>query len=134
MTREGISMYDLKQCILVTNNDRAAEKWKEDVKQVIFLVTYEEVLKKARDLIHTDHKLLTHPQASSLKPNQTPYRTILLYDGEKSTVEDICLIEQAVEVFEKWNEIKKTPKYSEKIAYDYKTIDLSMIENVLPKL
>ena len=25
-------------------------------------------------------------------------------------------------------------KYDEKIAYDYKTIDLSMIENVIPKL
>lgn len=128
-------MFDLDKCILVTNNDRAAEKWEKAVKQVFLLDTYEEVLMKARDLIHTNHRLLTHPQASSLKPNQTPYRTILLYDGgEKSRAEDINLIEKAIETFDKWNAIKKVPEYNEKIAYDYKTIDLSMIENVIPKL
>ena len=128
-------MFDLGKCILVTNNDRAADKWGDRVEQVFLLDTYEEVLMKARDLVHTNHKLLTHPQASSLKPNQTPYRTILLYDGgEKSQAGDICLIEEAIEAFNKWNAIKKAPKYDEKIAYDYKTIDLSMIENVIPKL
>lgn len=128
-------MFDLGKCILVTNNDRAAEKWEGMVEQVFLLENYEEVLLKARDLIHTNHKLLTHPQASSLKPNQTPYRTILLYDGEgKSDSGDIHLIEEAIEAFYKWSAIKKVPKYDEKIAYDYKTIDLSMIENVIPKL
>lgn len=128
-------MFDLGKCILVTNNDRAADKWGDSVKEVFMLESYEEVLKKARDLIHMGHKLLTHPQASSLKPNQTPYRTILLY-GEKGDcdVEDLGLIEKAVETFEKWNAIKKVPAYDGKIAYDYKTIDLSMIENVIPRL
>lgn len=128
-------MFDLGKCILVTNNDRAAKKWGSSVKQVYLLESYEEVLIKTRDLIHTKHKLLTHPQASSLKPNQTPYRTILLYEkGGEDNMEDICLIEKAIETFEKWNAIKKIPRYDEKIAYDYKTIDLSMIENVIPKL
>lgn len=126
-------MYDLDNCILVTNNDRAAEKWNGSVKQVFLMNSYEEVLEKARDLIHTKHKLLTHPQSSSLKPNQTPYRTILLYDGA-GQVEDVGIIETAIETFQKWNEIKQVPKYSEKIEFDYKTIDISMIENVIPKL
>lgn len=128
-------MYELDKCILVTNNDRAAKKWNASVQQVILLDTYEEVLEKTRDLIHTKHKLLTHPQASSLKPNQTPYRTILLYSGSgENQMEDIRLIESAIESFRKWSEVKKVPQYSEKIAYDYKTIDMSMIENVIPKL
>lgn len=128
-------MFELGKCILVTNNDRAAEKWGDKVEQVVLVETYEEVLLKARDLIHTNHKLLTHPQASSLKPNQTPYRTILLY-GESGSVdgEDVCLIEKAIETYGKWNAIKKVPEYDGKIAYDYKTIDLSMIENVIPRL
>ena len=128
-------MFDLGKCILVTNNDRAVKKWEESVGQVFMLDSYEEVLKKARDLIHRGHKLLTHPQASSLKPNQTPYRTILLY-GEAGAVdgEDVCLIEKAIETYGKWNAIKKVPEYDGKIAYDYKPIDLSMIENVIPRL
>lgn len=128
-------MYDLDKCILVTNNDRAAQKWCGSVQEVIMIDSYEEVLEKTRDLIHTKHKLLTHPQASSLKPNQTPYRTILLYnEAGENQMEDIRLIEAAIDAFRKWSEVKKVPEYSDKIAYDYKTIDISMIENVLPKL
>lgn len=131
----GIFMYSLDECILVTNNDRAKEKWQTCVREAILLDSYEAVLEKARDLVHTNHKLLTHPQCSSLKPNQTPYKTILLYGGkEKSTAEDICLIEGAIEAFKKWNAVKRAPVYHEKIANDYKTIDLSMIENVIPRL
>ena len=128
-------MFDLSKCILVTTNDRAAEKWRDSVSQVFLLGTYGEVLEKARDLIHTKHKLLTHPQASSLKPNQTPYRTILLYQQtEEDNTGDVCLIEEAMETFEKWNRIRQTPEYGENVDYDYKTIDLSMIENVIPRL
>lgn len=128
-------MFDLEKCILVTNNDRAAQKFEGRLQEICLLTTYEEVLIKARDLIHTHHKLLTHPQASSLKPNQTPYRTILLYsEGDGSNAGDIHLIEEALEAFAKWNAIKKVPEYDEKIAYDYKTIDLSMIENVIARL
>ena len=128
-------MFELGKCILVTNNDRAAGEWGDSVNHVFMMDTYEEVLKKARDLIHTGHKLLTHPQASSLKPNQTPYRTILLYGVQGSgEAEDVCLIENALETYEKWNSIKKSPEYDEKTAYDYKTSDLSMIENVIPRL
>ena len=50
-------MFDLGKCILVTNNDRAAEKWGDKVEQVVLVETYEEVLLKTRDLIHTNHKL-----------------------------------------------------------------------------
>lgn len=128
-------MYDLEKCILVTNNDRAAEKWKDCVAQVCMTETYREVLEKTRDLIHARHKLLTHPQASSLKPNQTQYRTILLYQetGELK-MHDLHLIESAIEAFEKWIAVRKPQSYDEKIEYDYKTIDISMIENVIPKL
>lgn len=128
-------MFNLKNCILVTNNDRAAEKFRSSMKEIYLLDHYEEVLMKARDLIHTNHKLLTHPQASSLKPNQTPYRSILLYDeGGRDNISDILLIEEAIGAYEKWTAIKKVPKYDETIEFDYKTIDLSMIENVIPKL
>ena len=39
-------MFDLGKCILVTNNDRAAEKWGDKVDQVVPVETYEEVLLK----------------------------------------------------------------------------------------
>lgn len=128
-------MFDLNKCILVTNNDRAASQYESSFGEIYLLTTYEEVLIKTRDLIYSHHKLLTHPQASSLKPNQTPYRSILLYsEGNRDNMDDIQLIEEAIGAFEKWSAVKRLPKYDEKILYDYQTIDLSMIENVIPKL
>lgn len=128
-------MFDLNKCILVTNNGRAASQYESSFGEIYLLTTYEEVLIKTRDLIYSHYKLLTHPQASSLKPNQTPYRSILLYsEGNRDNMDDIQLIEEAIGAFEKWSAVKRLPKYDEKILYDYQTIDLSMIENVIPKL
>ena len=53
------------------------KKGGDKVEQVVLVKTYEEVLLKTRDLIHTIHKLLTPSAGISLKPSQTPYRTIL---------------------------------------------------------
>ena len=49
-------MFDLGKCILVTNNDRAAEKWGDKVEQVVLVETYEEVLLKTRDLTEIRQK------------------------------------------------------------------------------
>lgn len=127
-------MFEKEKCIIVTNNDRVAEKYK-DIMKIELLDSYEEVLIKARDLVYDRHRLLTHPQAGSLKPNQTPYRSIIVYpSGNSSNMDDVMMIEKAIETFNKFREIKETPKYEEKIANDYKTIDLSMIDNVIPRL
>lgn len=128
-------MYDIGKCILVTNNDKAADKFRGQMKEVLLLDSYGDVLKKVRDLIHTGHKLLTHPQASSLKPNQTPYRSVILYEkADGDNTEDVLLIEKALSWHEEWSARKKTPVYSEEIENDYKLIDLSMMENVIPHL
>ena len=86
-------MWELEKAILVTNNDRVYEKYKDQMK-VIFLDGYEDVLIKVRDLVYDKHVLLTHPQASSLKPNQTPYRSVVVYPkGEEDNIKDIMLID-----------------------------------------
>lgn len=126
-------MWELDKAIIITNNNRVFEKYKNAMK-VLLLDTYEDVLLKTRDMIYDRHILLTHPQASSLKPNQTPYRSIVVYPGEGTdNTEDILLIEKCEEVFRQWQEISSTPEqYDDKIAEDFKTIDLSVIDNIIP--
>lgn len=127
-------MFEKEKCIVVTNNNRVADKYKDTMK-VELLDSYKEVLIKARDFIYDRHRLLTHPQAGSLKPNQTPFRSIIVYPSDNiNNLDDVMMIEKAIEVFDKFKEIKETPKYEDKIAEDYKTIDLSMIDNVIPRL
>lgn len=128
-------MWELEKATLITNNDRVYEKYKNDL-EVILLKTYEEVLLKTRDLVYDRHVLLTHPQASSLKPNQTPYRSVVVYPkGEEDNMKDIMLIEKCIETFRQWQDIAKTPdSYEEKVANDFKTIDLSVIDNIILRI
>ena len=127
-------MFEKEKCTIVTNNDRVADKYK-DIMKVELVNSYEEVLIKARDMVYDRHRLLTHPQAGSLKPNQTPYRSIIVYPSDNSSnMDDVMMIEKAIETFNKFREIKETPKYEEKIANNYKIIDLSMIDNVMPRI
>lgn len=128
-------MWEIEKAIMITNNDRVFEKYK-DVMQVILMHTYEEVLIKTRDMVYDRHRLLTHPQASSLKPNQTPYRSVVVYPkGKDDNTQDILLIEKCLETFRKWQEIAPTPaSYEKRVAEDFKTIDLSIIGSIIPKI
>ena len=122
-------MWEIEKAILLTNNDKAVDKFGNTIK-CIMCKDYEEVMIKTRDMVYAGHKLLTHPQASSLKPNQTLYRSIIIYpkEGEDNT-EDILLIEKCVETFRQWQDIAKSSEsYPENVADDFKTIDLSVIK------
>lgn len=128
-------MWNMEKVTLVTNNDRVYNKYKDDM-EVILLDTYKEVLIKVRDLVYDRHILLTHPQASSLKPNQTPFRSVMVYPkGDEDNMKDIMLIEKCIETYEQWQKIAATPEnYQKSVAEDFKTIDLSVIENIVPRL
>ena len=105
-----MTMWNPDKAIIITNNDRVYEKYKKEM-QVILLDSYEDVLIKTRDMVYNRHILLTHPQASSLKPNQTPYRSVVVYPkGEEDNMKDIVLIEKCIETYRQWQEIAPTPK------------------------
>ncbi|MCI8640211.1 MAG: GrdX protein [Coprococcus sp.] len=128
-------MWELEKAVLITNNDRVYEKYK-GMLTVKMTDSYEEVLIKTRDMVYDRHVLLTHPQASSLKPNQTPYRSVVVYPkGEEDNTKDMMLIEKCLETYRQWQEIAPTPEnYQERVAEDFKTIDLSVIDNVIPRI
>lgn len=128
-------MWKREEAILVTNNDRVYEKYK-NITNVILMDSYEAVLIKVRDLVYDRHLLLTHPQASSLKPNQTLYRSIAVYPkGKEDNMKDIMLIEKCLEVYYQWQEIAPSPKcYAPKVDNDFKTIDLSVVDEFMPRI
>lgn len=119
--------------IIITNNSKVYEKYKNQY-EIIFLETglYMDVLNCARDKMHLGYKLLTHPMAGSLKPNQTPYKSVIIENNNgMADSGSIILIENSIEAANKFLKIKSTPKWTEKILSDFKTVDLSLIENVI---
>lgn len=129
-------MWDADKVVLVTNNRKAAEKYR-GIFDVRMEADYESVLLKTRDLVYSGFSLLTHPQASSLKPNQTPVRSVLLYprrDGDEHG-RDCLIIEDVIHVYWQWQDIAPTPdNYKEAVRNDFEIIDLSMIEGAAGKL
>ncbi|HHV41761.1 MAG TPA: GrdX protein [Clostridiaceae bacterium] len=119
--------------IIITNNALVYEKYHNKY-EVIFLENAQllEVLYEARDKIHQGFVLLTHPMSGSIKPNQTPFKSIIITPGEERTdYESLTLIENSIAVTLKLLNYKKTPNWNEKALDDFRTIDLSLIENVI---
>ena len=125
-----------KPVVLVTNNPKALEVYKNsDTVGVEFLEngSYLEVLEKVRDRVYSGWHLLSHPQASNLKPNQSPYKTVLISDRiEADEFErDVEYIEMALHNYAKLTRGMIPPAWREKVLPDFMTIDLDVVESAL---
>ena len=122
--------------IIITNNKLVYEKYK-DSREISFLEnhTFLDILKFTRNKVHIGHKLYTHPLSGSIKPNETPYKSIII-SKEKSSIDvkSISIIEESILTSVKFLDNYPTPKWNEKILKDFRTIDLSFIENVILKV
>lgn len=122
--------------IIITNNPIVFNNINKDVDSKIkvefYDVSYLDILKKVRDKVHLGHKILTHPLSGSIKPNETPYKSIMISEECKTLDNDsLIIIEESIKTAEKFIKIKNTPKWPEKILNDFQTIDYSLIKNVL---
>ena len=123
-----------REVLLITNNPMVNDFLKQLVFKFIIGNTMS-VYKEARDMIHKNHVLLTHPLFSSLKPNETPYRTIALsrQPREVLDIDSLMYIEKAIEVTQKFLNIRHIPEDSEKLLNDFQIVDFSIIENAIKK-
>lgn len=125
-----------KTYVLVTNNDKALHMYENHAYIGVEYLEdqdYLDVLLRVRDRIHTGWHLLTHPQASNLKPNQCPYKTILITQGRAAEPmeRDLELIENSIAAYHKFTKGMVPPNWSEKALKDFKTIDLSVVESAI---
>ena len=122
--------------VLITNNPKAYEAFKGEM-EVEFLEgkSYGEVLEAARDAVHRGARLLTHPLVGSLKPNQTPYRSLIIDASlnEKVDWKSLELIENGLASHEKFMRGSKMPKWNEAIRVDFQTVDLSHMVGCVDK-
>lgn len=120
---------------IVTNNSKVFDKYRYDYR-VEFIESNNmlSVLIKVRDYMHMGYTLLTHPLSGSLKPNQTPYKSILLIDNNVSfDFDKLRLIENSIESFDKFVKNNGIAKWNDKIKDDFKTVDLSLIDFCVQK-
>ena len=123
---------------IVTNNRLCRDKYQELI-PVDFLEGkgYMDVLLAVRDYIQKGWRLETHPMTGSLKPNQTPYKSIMVSDLPREQEEfysQEMTIENSILSCRKFLEIKQTPNWTEEIRKDFMIVDLSLIEGAIQKV
>ncbi|MCL2067239.1 MAG: GrdX family protein [Treponema sp.] len=86
------------------------------------------VLIAVRDKIHQNHRLLTHPLSGSVKPGETPYKTVLV-SAEKSGFDEkaLSIIEESIQTCLKFTESCVKRDLSAKILKDFQLIDYSLV-------
>ncbi len=83
--------------LVVTNNEKVRAVYGSLCPLQFVDGGHVDVLKTVRDLVHKGHKLLTHPLAGSVKPNETPFRSVALTEETGSVdMESLELIEGAL--------------------------------------
>lgn len=119
--------------ILITNNPLVKKKY-ETSNDLIFLEeTYVEVLYYARDHIHKGHELLTHPLSGSIKPNETPYKSLLISKTPKNLdYSSVTMIEDAIETTKKFFSIRdRTSGLRKDLLEDFQEIDYHLIKGAM---
>jgi len=116
--------------ILLTNNDLVQGRFSSSFAVTFIEGGIKDILLEARRLIHLGHALLTHPLSGSVKPNENPFKSVLL-TAQRSTLDQrsLRIIENAIVTVEKF-----PVKYSfipPEVIADFKTVDCSLISGAL---
>lgn len=114
--------------VIITNNllvkERYGERYEVDYEEI----SYEEVLRKVRDKIYKGHLLLTHPLSGSVKPNETPYKSVMISkEPKKLDLQSVEIIEKAIGNCGKFQ--FRSDKYPFDVYADFREIDCTLIES-----
>lgn len=126
---------------IITNNPLITNKYQGISKNIT--IEYQragdclQVLKRVRDMIHEGRRLETHPMAGSVKPNQNPYKTVLISDASadgEEFKEFIIIIENSIETAERFISTKPLPQWPDNILKDFMEVDYSLIRMAIERL
>ena len=123
----------IEEILIVTNNPLCLDELDEKYAVEFLNGGIMDVLKTVRNHVHEGHALLTHPLSSSIKPNETPYKTVVITKLKKEVIDfqSINFIEEAIHTTEKFIKDRGTPTWSEKILNDFMLIDYDIISHGL---
>lgn len=127
-------MYKLREkAIIITNNALSQENFKAKYDVIFVDGSLMDVMTTVRDYIHKGHRLLTHPLMGSIKPNETPYKTVAISLKPESQVDvdSLMLIENSIETSDRLIKNRPPRNWSkdiiDRVYEDYRLIDFDLI-------
>ena len=113
---------------IITNNPLAVSKYPEVTLplecgvQGIFIA--------ARDEIHLGAVIINHPLSGSIKPNESPYKSLVLSLRRGDVdIDSLRLIEGAMEVLEKMP--VRNHSFPARVLEDFQVIDLDLLDSAI---
>lgn len=121
----------IEPVVIITNNPMVVDKMVRRGGIIFVEGNAVDVLKIARDYIHRNHRLLTHPLVSSIKPNEIPYRTVVISREKEKAMElkSLEFIENSIGTTEKFLKDFGIPNWNNEILLDFQLIDYDIINN-----
>ncbi len=118
------------RAVVITNNLKVKQRYDKEYDVEFVHGGLLDVLIMVRDRVHEGHKLLTHPLAGSVKPNETPYKSVLIScDKGDLDLDSLLMISSNIETTQKFINIKRPIEWKEKILADFMEIDLDLISS-----
>lgn len=122
-------------CLIITNNPMAVALFggTYDVR-CNEKASYRQILVQVRDLVYIGHRLRNHPLYGSLRPHETPYRSVIIsaVAGAPDS-EDALIMSEALRVTDTFTPADSAAM-SEKIRHDYQLIDCELLQSALSAL
>lgn len=116
--------------VIITNNPLIKETCGSSYTVDYEDISYDEILIKIRNAVHRGASILMHPLYGSVKPKETPYRSVLMEMREGPVdMDSLLLIEQAIASAGKFR--NKSAGYDEATLGDCRVIDLSLMQGAI---
>lgn len=120
-------MKQQRDFLIITNNPLVNEKL-GNLYQVDFRpdACYRDILIAVRDLVYLGHALYTHPLSGSVKPNETPYKSVLVSDRVSAFDNEMAeIMSESLTAFDKFPQ--KHIHYTDKLLDDFRLIDFTLL-------
>ena len=119
--------------MIITNNDRVYNELKDEHQIYYKNCSFKEILLDVRDRVHQGYELMTHPLSSSIKPNETPYKSIIMSNSKGNLdYHSLSIIENALLTYDKFaKNADYTVDLTDRIHEDFKLVDLTIIKSAL---
>ncbi len=116
---------------IITNNPAAAADYADIAK--FYKTDVAGIFQTVRDEVHLGAKLISHPLAGSVKPNENPYKSVMLSTRRgPHDADSLRLIEDAVAVLRKLP--VKNRDYSARVLDDFIAIDSDLLASGMAAL
>lgn len=119
--------------LILTNNPLVQQKLSMQQQHAVQFcpVKYQALLVLVRDQVHQGHRLLTHPLSGSVKPNETPYKSVAISNNSQSAycVNSLMMIEDALLACDRFapRDMAITPQ----MDADFQLVDWTLLASAL---